>query len=512
MAAMPSKIKKILGRLALVLGLLALALIGPPSLFLANVWWHDCDFPLTLGPPGTTDASRLSSNTPAEVIAVPADPALAERQLAALVRRASAEKLKISVSGARHSMGGHTFYPGGIVLDTLPLDHMALDEKTRLLTVGAGARWSEIIPYLDRHGMAVAVMQAYDDFTVGGSLSVNGHGWQNDRPPLAATVESFRLLTAGGEVVRCSRTENSELFSLALGGYGLFGVILDATLRVVPNETYVAEAHRVKPADYGRRYEELTHGRDDVGMAYGRISVAPDSFLEDGILTVLRRVPGSTPGTAGTLAAEPPPLLNRLVFRGSVGSDYGKNLRWRLETMIGEKRGRVLSRNQVMHQSSSLYANRHPAATEILHEYFIPAARLEEFVAKARPVLLRHEADLLNITVRNVMADEDTVLRYAPEEVFGLVLLFDQCRDPAADAAMQALTRELIDVALDCGGRYYLPYRPHATAEQFRRSYPEATEFFARKRRYDPDGIFSNNFYSNYGKAFEPAAGRPPGG
>lgn len=503
----PSWMKRIFRRLVLILLLLVLALIGPPLLFLANVWWHDCEAPLPLGGAGTGDVSRLGRNTPAEVIALPPDPATAERQLVALVQRASAEKLKISVSGARHSMGGHTFYPGGIVLDTLPFDHMSLDERTRLLTVGAGARWSEIIPYLDRHGMAVKVMQAYDDFTVGGSLSVNCHGWQNDLPPIASTVESFRLLTASGDVVRCSRTENSELFSLALGGYGLFGVILDATLRVVPNETYVAEAHRVKPADYRRLYDQLTRGRDDIGLAYGRISVAPDSFFEDGILTLLRRAPGNAPPAAGTLVAAPPPLLNRLVFRGSVGSDYGKNLRWRLETAIGEQRGRLSSRNQLMREPSSLYANTDPAATEVLHEYFIPAARLEEFIAKARPVLLRHRPDLLNVTVRNVKADPDTLLRYAPEDVFGLVFLFHQRRDAAADAAMQALTRDLIDVALACGGRYYLPYRPHATAEQFRRTYPEAAEFFARKRHYDPDGIFSNNFYLNYGKAFEPAAG-----
>ena len=67
---------------------------------------------------------------------------------------------------------------------------------------------------------------------------------------------------------------------------------------------------------------------------------------------------------------------------------------------------------------------------------------------------------------------------------------------------MQALTRELIDAALDCGGRYYLPYRPHATLEQFKRAYPQAAEFFARKRYYDPEGIFENSFYLNYGQAF----------
>ena len=57
----------------------------------------------------------------------------------------------------------------------------------------------------------------------------------------------------------------------------------------------------------------------------------------------------------------------------------------------------------------------------------------------------------------------------------------------------------MIDAALACGGRYYLPYRLHATPEQFDRAYPQASAFFAKKRTYDPDGVFQNQFYLKYG-------------
>ena len=66
---------------------------------------------------------------------------------------------------------------------------------------------------------------------------------------------------------------------------------------------------------------------------------------------------------------------------------------------------------------------------------------------------------------------------------------------------MAAMTRDLIDAALDLGGRYYLPYRLHATPEQFRRAYPQADEFFALKRKYDPHEVFQNQFYLKYGAA-----------
>ena len=136
-------------------------------------------------------------------------------------------------------MGGHTIYPDGVVLDMLPLAGMELDEATNTLHVGSGALWSDVLQYLDAHDRSVAIMQSNNSFSVGGSISVNCHGWQVGRPPIAASVRGFRLMLADGSVVRCNHSENAELFSAVLGGYGLFGVILDVDLEVVPNRRYL---------------------------------------------------------------------------------------------------------------------------------------------------------------------------------------------------------------------------------------------------------------------------------
>jgi len=58
----------------------------------------------------------------------------------------------------------------------------------------------------------------------------------------------------------------------------------------------------------------------------------------------------------------------------------------------------------------------------------------------------------------------------------------------------------LHDAAIACGGRYYLPYRLHATKDQMVKAYPQATAFFERKRHYDPEEIFQNQFYIKYGR------------
>ena len=79
-------------------------------------------------------------------------------------------------------------------------------------------------------------------------------------------------------------------------------------------------------------------------------------------------------------------------------------------------------------------------------------------------------------------------------------MFFSQPRTAAGDAEMQAMTRELVDIALEAGGRYYLPYRLHATAAQFRLAYPQADKFFDLKTQYDPQELFQNQFYLKYRK------------
>lgn len=110
--------------------------------------------------------------------------------------------------------------------------------------------------------------------------------------------------------------------------------------------------------------------------------------------------------------------------------------------------------------------------------------------------------DLLNITVRNVKADRTTRLRYAREEVFGLVMLFHQKRQSAVqEQQMTDYTQSMVDAVLACGGTYYLPYRLHARQDQFEKAYPMAAQVFARKRHYDPEGLFQNLFYQRYNQA-----------
>ncbi len=443
------------------------------------------------------DISRLNLTPVAEVWRIPEDGVEAEAQLRDLLARARSSGKRVSIAGARHSMGGHTIVPDGIVVDMRPFRSIRIDPDRRLLTVGAGAYWTDVLRRADALGLSVGVMQSDSAFSVGGSLSVNCHGWQFGTPPIASTVESFRLMRADGTVVRCSRTENPELFSLALGGYGLFGILLDAEIRLVPNVRLRLVQEQVPTAASGPILDRLAR-EPRPALVYARLNLTPgDRFGTVRASAYFADTNGPIPVLVEPVSS----TLDRAIFRGSAGSDFGKSLRWFAETRIQPLLlPEVVSRNRLLIETPDWYLNRNTNATDILHEYFLPRAVALRFLDEADRILKRHGGDLLNTTVRDVGEDRDTVLRYAREPVIAFVMFFNQERSPQGEAAMQSMTRELVEAVLSLGGCYYLPYRLHATPEQFHRAYPEARRFFERKRVHDPGELFQNRFYQTYGR------------
>ncbi len=496
----PRRHRRIIRRGLLFIGILPVAFIARPAWFLWSVSQTDVPDRPALPAGMIDDASSLNATPIHEIWPVPEDPADAERQLAELLARAVDEGLKVSIAGARHSMGGHSIAPGGIVIDMRPFKGLRLDQSTNILTAGSGAIWHDVLAYLDPLGRSVQVMQSNDSFTVGGSISVNCHGWQYGRPPIASTVESFRLMQADGSIVQCSRDENPELFSLVLGGYGLFGIILDTRLRITNNVRYRVTRHIVPSSEAMTTYHEKVEAAGHAAMAYARLDVSADNFLNEVMIYVLEEDPQED----GRLQPVGPPgfvSLRRSIFRGSTESDYGKRLRWDAETRLQPTlTPSHYTRNQVLDEGVEVFQNRSADSTDILHEYFLPPEQLESFILELQEIIPAHQANLLNVTIRSIREDTDTFLRYADRSMLSVVMLFSQPRSSAGDARMQVLSRELIDRALALNGRYYLPYRLHASAEQFQRAYPQAESFFQLKRKYDPNELFINQFYLKYGQ------------
>src|SRR3989442_12554144 len=185
-------------------------------------------------------------------------------ELAEIVHSASRKGLPISVSGCRHSMGGQQFATDSICIDTRSLDRViSFNQERGLIEAEAGIQWPQLIrTYLEAQqenakqwGIAQKQTGA-DTFTLGGSLSSNVHGRGLAMKPLISNIESFTLINADGKSVRCSGDENNELFRVATGGYGLFGLIDSVTLRLVPRRKLRRAVEIVHASDLPKRFEE----------------------------------------------------------------------------------------------------------------------------------------------------------------------------------------------------------------------------------------------------------------
>jgi FAD/FMN-containing dehydrogenase len=485
-------------KLVLFAFIIFLLIIVVPALFhLGNTYIRDKKIIEQQEDTYVNDASKLNKTKVNQIISIPTDQQEAEQQLQELLREANEKNWKISIAGAQHSMGGHTIYPGGIVINMKPFKQMQLDEKRNILTVQAGALWSDIIPYLDTKGYSIKVMQSNNAFSVGGSLSVNCHGWQTNSSPIASTVESIRIMQADGSIVRASRTEHKELFSLALGGYGLFGIILDADLQVAPNQTYSLKRYIVPADTFVSEYTNKVINNPSAQLAYGRLDITKDNFLKEAILNMYTVENNIKPNPL--VSTLKPNRLERTVFQGSVGSDYGKKVRWFSEKhLFSFVASSIVSRNKILNAPVDTVENYQPNSTNILHEYFIPAKYVNTFISDLRTTIPKHKLDLLNITIRYVKKDTDTMLSYANEDMLSFVLFFNQQKTETAEKEMEELTQQLINITKKNKGTYYLPYRLHATKEQFYEIYPEAKQFFELKKKYDPNEIFQNSFYLKY--------------
>jgi len=424
-------------------------------------------------------------------------------------------KLKVSMAGVRHSMGGQAFYRNNLVLDMMKFNQMSLDEANKVLTVQSGATWHDIQNFLHPK-FAVKAMQSTDIFTVGGSISVNAHGMDHLAGSVGSSIRSMRVMLADGSILNVSREENPELFSLVVGGYGLFSVILDVDLEIVDNDIYQTERQVVSYQDFPEIFENEVLPDPNLGLFYGHLSTAPASLLNEMIFYKYTKVDIGE--------AEVPPLsevsstrLRRFVLNFSKQGDLAMNIKWLLEKYVepkmesctivprtqamGEGEACFVSRNEPMHDSVKYTRNALRNETDILHEYFIPREQFIPFVDGLRRIVQDHNVNLLNASVR-VIHPESNFLNYAPGEMYSIVLYINQPTTPEGNEKMGTVTRELIDLTAEVNGRFFLPYQLHYTPEQLQRSYPMIGDFFAAKKTYDPDGLFTNTFYEKYGKSY----------
>ncbi len=423
-----------------------------------------------------------------------------EKEIRDAILEAAGKNQKVTIAGKRHSIGGQTTYAGAVALDMLQFNKiLALDETNKILTVQSGATWNGIQEFLNPRGLAVLSMQGPNVFTVGGSMSVNAHGWDMRHGPVAASVEWFRLLRWDGSISRCTREENEELFHLVLGGYGLFGVILDVGLRVTDNAGYVAKISKMEYSELPAFFENQLRSNPEVELGESDLSIAPGkSLLHEAITLVYKKEQGDT-HRASELLPELHTHRDRFFFDLSRRYGWGKTLRWALQKRLEYPNADVVrTRNNIFRSPIERIRYYSPNDTDILQEYFIPPRNFVPFIDGLRDIVEKRGINLLDATVRYIETNDQAFLNYSKEETLSVVLYLNINTSAAGLADSAAATRETIDLALRQQGTFYLPYVLAYDKAELAGGYPMIEDFFAAKKKYDPREVFYNEFYARY--------------
>ena len=403
----------------------------------------------------------------------------------------------VSIGGGRFSQGGHTAQAAGIQLDMRQFNQvLQFDAKRKQIRVQAGITWRDLQEYIDPANLSVQVMQTYANFTVGGSLSVNAHGRYIGQGALVHSVLALRLLCADGTILELSPSSQPEIFYAVIGGYGGLGVILDVSLQLADN-VRVKRAHQDMPIeDYPVWFAKDIRNKPQV--IFHNADIFPPDYQ------AVRAVSWQQTDLPVTVSARLQPRQQDYRFNARLAdfvADYsaGKWLRQHVFEPMLYRQPAVHWRN---YEASYDVAELEPASrtetTYALREYFVPIENFAGFSRLMAEIFQRYQVNVLNVSVRHAKPDPHTLLSWSPQETFAFVVYYRQGTDQQSQNQVDEWSRAMIDAALSVGGRYYLPYQPSATPEQFARAYPGIDKFRALKQQLDPANRFSNSFWQKY--------------
>jgi FAD/FMN-containing dehydrogenase len=152
----------------------------------------------------------------------------------AAVKSARSSGLPVAVRGGGHSYPGHSVCDGGIVIDLAPMKGIRVDPEGRTARVQAGVLWGELDRETQAFGLAttggIVSHTGVAGLTLGGGI-----GWLHRKHGLTIDqLVSVDLVTADGDFVKASETENADLFWGLRGGGGNFGIATEFEFRLHP--------------------------------------------------------------------------------------------------------------------------------------------------------------------------------------------------------------------------------------------------------------------------------------
>jgi FAD/FMN-containing dehydrogenase len=389
----------------------------------------------------------------------------------------------------------------GVVLQDRLNRFLEFDAKNGILHCEAGVTLAEIIDLFLPVGFFPAITPGTKNISLGGAIAADVHGKNHHRDgTISAQVIEFRLLTARGEVLLCSRVENVDIFWSTLGGMGLTGIVLDVRIQLRPVESGYLHGSTLRTRNLDETLEEVL-GHDleyDYAVAWIDCITSRRSL---GRAVLLRARPAGV--------ADLPARLRESPFARRPALPWNVPFHWPSFAL-----------NRIsMRLANQMYYTRHRTSESLIdyERYFYPLDAISNWSRiYGRRGVLQYQlvlpidtcrAGLVEIMAKvtaSGLASFLAVLKSTgpgnagplsfPIEGASLAMDF-----PNRGKALVGLLRELDEIVMRHGGRTYLAKDSTLEPETFRSMYPRYSEFLEVKARVDPDQRFSSSLARRLG-------------
>ncbi|MEU8028586.1 D-arabinono-1,4-lactone oxidase [Streptomyces sp. NPDC049099] len=399
-------------------------------------------------------------------------------ELAAAVRRAAEDGLKVKAVGTGHSFTSIAATDGVLIRPQLLTGIRRIDREAMTVTVQAGTPLKRLNVALAREGLSLTNMGDIMEQTVSGATSTGTHGTGRASGSIAAQIKGLELVTADGSVLTCSEKENPDVFAAARIGLGALGIVTAITFAVEPLFLLAA---REEPmpfervlAEFDQLWAENEHfefywfphtgstntkrnnrsagPEQPVGQPAGWFE---DEFLSNGVFQVAQWVGRAVPATVPAIARISSKALSARTYTDIPYKVFTSPRRVRFVEM----------------------------------EYAVPRAALTETLRELKTMVDRSGLRVsFPVEVRTAPADDITLSTASGRD--------------SAYVAVHMFRGTPYQAYFTAAERIFTAHegRPHwgkvhtRDAEYFARVYPRFDEFTALRDRLDPERLFQNDY------------------
>lgn len=372
---------------------------------------------------------------------------------------------------------------------------LSFDQESGILRCQAAVTFASILDHVVPRGFFLPVTPGTKHISVGGAIAADVHGKNHHRDgTISSQLIEFRLLTGRGEILSCSRGEHPDLFWATLGGMGLTGAIIEASLQLRRVDSAYMDTHTERCKDLDDALERIEAGDRDYDYAVAWIDcLARRSALGRSVL--LRANPARVDDLPSRLRARPHhaprPRVIPVPFRLPGAVLNGFTMRafnaavfqaWRDRRKISDYHSYFYPLDAVGHWNR-VYGRR----GVLQYQLVLPKATARSGLLEVLEHTTSRRRGSFLAVLKSTGPANPAPLSFPIE---GLTLALDF---PNTGGDLLAMLGDLDRIVLGHGGRVYLAKDSCLAAADFRAMYPGLDEFRAVKARYDPEGRFSSS-------------------